>query len=82
MHDFMSKIIDYPPGADSNLGSGKGRQSGGHTVTGMAEYVGKQSGAQSQAAEPSGWRMRATSRGAALPAGRGDGEQMKTERRF
>ena len=64
-----------PPGADRDLGSGRGRQRGERTVTvngGRCRHA-----AQRQVAEAGGWQVRAMYRWAALCAGRGIGYQVQ-----
>ena len=67
------------PGADRELGTGRGWKRGGYTVTVTAAVLGMRHRSQGRVAEGGGWRVWVTSSWAALCAGRGGGDWVQTE---
>ena len=68
------------PGADRDLGVGRGPQRGERTGTGTVADAGTRHGAQGRVAEVVGRRRWDTSRWAAICTRRGGGERVKTDR--
>ena len=69
-----------PPRDERYLGTGQGKIRGERTGTGMEEDAGTRHGAQGQATEADGRRVRALSSWASIRTRRGGVERVKIER--